>query len=136
MIFSSRWFFQKINQWIQLYNYDTSCWLVFIRFLEEIEDTKKTFQNYLTFSNVLPLHFAPSKKLIPTFDKLFWLVTVKEDVLVQIYLSLLHRRWWFRKQIMSFSQNSNFKSMYYFYRELWFILVWPEPYNSITLYYC
>ena len=26
---------------------------VFVRFLEEIEDTKKTFQNYLTFNNLL-----------------------------------------------------------------------------------
>ena len=29
--------------------YDTSGRLVFVRFLEEIEDTKKTFQNKLTF---------------------------------------------------------------------------------------
>ena len=28
----------------------TTCRLVFIRFLEEIEDIKKTFRNYLTFS--------------------------------------------------------------------------------------
>ena len=33
--------------------YDTSGWLVFVQFLEEIEDTKKTFQNYLTFSGSL-----------------------------------------------------------------------------------
>ena len=25
--------------------YDTSSWFVFVRFLEEIEDTKKTFRN-------------------------------------------------------------------------------------------
>ena len=29
----------------ELYYYDTSGRLVFVRFLEEIEDTKKTFQN-------------------------------------------------------------------------------------------
>ena len=30
----------------------TSMRRVFVRFLEEIEDTKKTFQNYLTFKNI------------------------------------------------------------------------------------
>ena len=39
------WIFQKINKWIRLYYYDTSGRLVFVRFLEEIEDTKKTFRN-------------------------------------------------------------------------------------------
>ena len=29
--------------------YETSGWLVFVRFLKEIEDTKKTFRNYLTY---------------------------------------------------------------------------------------
>ena len=38
-------FFQKINEKIRLYYYDTSGRLAFIRFLEEFEDTKKTFQN-------------------------------------------------------------------------------------------
>ena len=38
----------------------TSMRCVFIRFLEEIEDSKKAFRNYLTFSNVLPLQFADS----------------------------------------------------------------------------
>ena len=43
---------------------------VFVPFLEEIEDTKKTFQNYLTFSDldfcvrlsIVPVrsHFVPS----------------------------------------------------------------------------
>ena len=37
-------FFQKMNEQIRLY-YDTSGRLVFVRFLEEIEDTKKTFRN-------------------------------------------------------------------------------------------
>ena len=29
---------------------------VFVRFLEEIEDTKKTFRNYLTFNNGNPFY--------------------------------------------------------------------------------
>ena len=33
-----------------LQNFYQWSWLVFVRFLEEIEDTKKTFRNYLTFS--------------------------------------------------------------------------------------
>ena len=33
-------FFQKTNEQIQFYYYDTSGWLVFVHFLEEIEDTK------------------------------------------------------------------------------------------------
>ena len=32
-------------------SYETSGQLVFIHFLEEIEDTKKTFQNQLTFKS-------------------------------------------------------------------------------------
>ena len=47
--FLSRRFLQKMNKWILLYYYETSGWLVFVRILEEIEDTKKTFWNYLTF---------------------------------------------------------------------------------------
>ena len=46
VIISSSWCcFQKMNKWIRLYYYDTSGRLVFVRFLEEIEDTKKTFRN-------------------------------------------------------------------------------------------
>ena len=42
----SKWFFQaEKNEWILLYYYETSGRLVFIRFLEEIEATKKTFWN-------------------------------------------------------------------------------------------
>ena len=49
----SIWSFEpwKMNKGIQLYYYDTSNRLVFVRFLEEIEDTKNPFQNYLTFTN-------------------------------------------------------------------------------------
>ena len=50
MIFSSRYFLQKPNKRILLYYYKTSGRLLSIHFLEEIEDTKKTFQNYLTFN--------------------------------------------------------------------------------------
>ena len=45
MIFSSRRFLQKTNKQILLYYYETSGCLVFVRFLEEIEGTKKTFRN-------------------------------------------------------------------------------------------
>ena len=41
MIFSSWGFLQKKNERIRLYYHDT----YFRSFLEEIEDTKKTFQN-------------------------------------------------------------------------------------------
>ena len=53
MIFSSRRYLQKTNEWILLYYYESSYWLVFVSFLEEIEDTKTTFRNYLTFSTYL-----------------------------------------------------------------------------------
>ena len=42
-------FLQKTNEQIRLYYYDTSGRLVFVRFLEEIDDPKKPFRNYLTF---------------------------------------------------------------------------------------
>ena len=38
-----------MNEKIRLNYYDTSGQLVFIRFLEEFEGTKKTFRNKLTF---------------------------------------------------------------------------------------
>ena len=38
-------FSQKTNDEIQLYCYDTTGRLVFVRILREIEDTKKTFRN-------------------------------------------------------------------------------------------
>ena len=41
-------FFQKTNEKNRLY-YDTSGRLIFVCFLLEIKDTKKTFRNYLTF---------------------------------------------------------------------------------------
>ena len=51
MVFGVFDFLQKrTNERIRLYYYDNSSRLVFVRFLEEIEDTKKPFQNYLTFS--------------------------------------------------------------------------------------
>jgi hypothetical protein len=41
--------YKKTNERILLYYYETSGWLVFVHFLKEIEDTKKTFRNYLTY---------------------------------------------------------------------------------------
>ena len=52
MMFSSRRFLQKMKEHILLYYYyKTSGWLVFVLFLEEIEDTKKKLWNYLTFKD-------------------------------------------------------------------------------------
>ena len=39
-----------MSERIRLYYYDTSGRLVFVRFLEEIEDSKNTFWNWLIFS--------------------------------------------------------------------------------------
>jgi hypothetical protein len=39
---------KKTNKKIRLNYYDTSGRLVFVRFLEELEDTKKTFRNQVT----------------------------------------------------------------------------------------
>ena len=50
MVFGVFDFLQKTNERIRLYYYDTSSRLVFVRFLEEIEDTKKPFRNYRTFT--------------------------------------------------------------------------------------
>ena len=55
MVFGVFDFLQKTNERIRLYSYDTSNRLVFVRFLEEIEGTKKPFRNYLTFSVKLQL---------------------------------------------------------------------------------
>ena len=74
MICSSRRFLQKTNKRILLYYYETSGQLVFIRFLEEIEDTKKTFQNYLTFTgysgvNMMIIHGRYFDKSGPQWSK-------------------------------------------------------------------
>ena len=45
MIFSSQRLFLKTKKQIQLYYYETLGRRVFVRFLEEIEDTKETFRN-------------------------------------------------------------------------------------------
>ena len=50
MIFLTQCFSsKKTNERILLYYYETSGRLVFVRFSEKIEDTKKTFRNYLSF---------------------------------------------------------------------------------------
>jgi hypothetical protein len=41
-----------MNKRIILYYDETSGQLVFVRFLEEIEDTEKTFRNQLTFNDI------------------------------------------------------------------------------------
>ena len=64
MIFSSRRFLEKKNEQILLYYYETLGRLVFILFSEEIEDTKNTFRNYLTFS---------FDKIWLTYEKWFWI---------------------------------------------------------------
>ena len=51
MIFLSEHFFQKTNKQILLYYYENSGRLDFVHFLEEMEDTKKMFRNYLTFNS-------------------------------------------------------------------------------------
>ena len=48
-IFSYGRFLQKTNKRFLLYYFEISGWHVFVRFLEEIEDSKKTFWNYLPF---------------------------------------------------------------------------------------
>ena len=45
MVFEVIDFLQTANKRIWLYYYDTSGQLVFVRFLEEIDDTKKPFRN-------------------------------------------------------------------------------------------
>ena len=52
MVFGVFDFLKKMNDRIRLYYYDTSSRLVFVHFLEEIEDTKKPFRNYLTFNRI------------------------------------------------------------------------------------
>ena len=58
----SKWFFQadkkRTNEFYFTSTYETSGWLVFVRILEEIEDTKKTFRNYLTFKRIQILILA------------------------------------------------------------------------------
>ena len=49
---NSKWFFKakvSLNERTDKFDF-TTCWLVFVRFLEESEDTKKKSWNYLTFN--------------------------------------------------------------------------------------
>ena len=43
--------------------YDTSGRLVFVEFLKEFEDTKKAFQNYLTFSTTYVYNIGKAKRI-------------------------------------------------------------------------
>ena len=45
-------------------NHDTSGRIVFVRFLEEIEDTKKAFRNQVTFIRKIPKNQEILKKTI------------------------------------------------------------------------
>ena len=58
MIFLSQRFFQKTNEWIRLYYYDTSGRLVFVRFLEEIEDAKKKLTDLYMAVDKATFHVA------------------------------------------------------------------------------
>ena len=63
--FSSKRFLQKTNKQILIYYYETSGWLVFVRFLEEIEGTKETFRNYQTFNGYIVVLFNLVISLVP-----------------------------------------------------------------------
>ena len=76
MIFSSRSFLQKMNEWILFYYYETSGRLVFVCFLEETEYSKNIFRNYLTFSTDLRHWFTlflPAQNGISIKNWYFWL---------------------------------------------------------------
>ena len=57
---------KKQNEKFDLENYDTSGWLVFVRFLEEL-NTKKSFRNQLTFSNTLNLATISDASIISPY---------------------------------------------------------------------
>ena len=53
-----------MNKQILLYYYEASVWLVFVRFLVDIEDKNNTFQNKLAFSahicNLYNMYVVPT----------------------------------------------------------------------------
>ena len=59
MVFGAFDFLQKTNKRIRLYYYDTSSRLAFDRFLEEIQDTKKSFRNYFKNVDLKTQNFSP-----------------------------------------------------------------------------
>ena len=59
MVFGAFDFLQKTNKRIRLYYYDTSSRLAFVRFLEEIQDTKKSFRNYFKNVDLKTQNFSP-----------------------------------------------------------------------------
>ena len=59
MVFGVFDFLQKTNKRIRLYYYDTSSRLAFVRFLEEIQDTKKSFRNYFKNVDLKTQNFSP-----------------------------------------------------------------------------
>ena len=64
MIFSSRRFFQKTNEQILLYHYDTSGQLVFLRFLKKLKITKRHFEINWPLQNHLNLKISVECALV------------------------------------------------------------------------
>ena len=61
MVFCVFDFLQKMNGRIRLYYYDTSSWLVFIRFFWKRRHKKKLIRSYLTFSKYVNIYnFGPT----------------------------------------------------------------------------
>ena len=83
----SKWFFgvfnflQKTNKGIRLYYYETSSWLVFNHLLEEIEDTKKPFRNYLNFKKLPKISFI--------YSLFTFLAQNRLDIYNQLWITLL-----------------------------------------------
>ena len=70
MVFSSRRFLQKTNERIRFFGLTVLKKNLFDRFLEESENNKKSFQNYLTFSyyynHLSVCHISISQRTSPT----------------------------------------------------------------------
>ena len=56
--FPSRRFFQKTNEWIRVFCLTVQKTNLFVRFLEESEDTKKSFRSYLTFTSQQFIYYS------------------------------------------------------------------------------
>ena len=107
----SKWFlvssisYKKTNERIWLYYYDTSSRLVFVHFLEEIEDTKKPFRNYLTFKTcifhpkciILSKNVSEGRRRI--FSKYF-----KNDRTFPLWILFNYKKYWILK--LSISLNN------------------------------
>ena len=78
-------FLQKMNEGIQLYYYDISRQLVFVRFLDEIEDTKKPFRNDLTFTTPIQDTNFRSYSIKGTCSQQMWIWHLPQKNLVNIH---------------------------------------------------